>query len=215
MRFGWFPLLFAMAMTASLPAQTPPDGFSLTATYDREGLPVPNWKFHILPSGATDYTSHHSAVGVSDSAIHFQMSRTGMARLARLLSDSHGLVPCETKTKNLARMGDKSFAYTALGAAEVRCTFNYTDNRALAQAAEYLSNVSATLEEGSTLDRLHRYDRLGLDPEMTRLATAAKEGKAEELGAIRSSLEALVADDAVLDRVRQKAAQLLAAAKLQ
>ncbi len=215
MRRSWLPMLFAMALTASVSAQTAADGFSLTATYDREGLPVPNWKFHILPSGATDYTSHHSAAGISDSAIHFQMSRTGAAKLAKLLSDSHGLVPCETKTKNLARMGEKTFAYTAMGSPEARCTFNYTDNKALAQAAEYLSSVSATLEEGITLDRLHRYDRLGLDPEMIRFAAAAKDGKAEELGAIHSSLESLVADDAVLERVRQKAAQLLAAAKLQ
>ncbi len=215
MKLGWFPVLLLFAVPAPMPAQSPAEGFSLTATYDREGLPVPNWKFHILPSGATDYTSHHAAAGVSDSAIHFQMSQTGTAKLSRLLGDSHGLVPCETKTKNLARMGDKTFVYTPLGSAEVRCTFNYTDNKALAQAAEFLSSISATLEAGTTLDRLHRYDRLGLDPEMTRLAAAVKDGKATELGAIHNSLEALVADDAVLERVRQKAAQLLAAAKLQ
>ncbi len=208
-------IVLASLLGPPIPAQSAADGFSLTSTYDREGLPVPNWKFQILPSGATDYTSHHATAGLGDSSIHFQMSRTGMTRLGKLLVDAHGLVPCETKTKNLARMGDKTFVYTPVGGAEVRCTFNYTDNKPLSQAGEYLSQVSVTLEEGVTIDRLHRYDRLGLDPLMTRLAAAAKDGKAAELGAIRTSLEALVADDAILERVREKAAKLLTTANLQ
>ncbi len=215
MRLARWTMLAAALLPLPILAQADGAGFTLTATYDREGLPVPHWTFRMLPGGVVDYTSHHAAAGASDSAIHFQLSRTGLAKLAKLLSESHSLAPCETKTKGLARMGDKGFAYTPAGGAEVHCTFNYTDNRPLGLAAEFLSQVSYTLEEGVTIDRLHRYDRLGLDPVLTRLATASKEGKAPELAAIRTSLEALVSDDAVLERVRLKAAQLLDAAKLQ
>lgn len=208
-------LALALGLTASARCQTAPDSFTLTAGYDRAGLPIPHWMFRIVPGGMVEYTSHHAAVGVSDGDIRFQMSRTGLAKLGRLLAESHGLSPCETKTKGLARMGDKVMTYTPTGGVEVRCAFNYTDNKSLGLAAEYLSQVSYTLEEGVTIDSLHRYDRLGLDPVLTRLAAAAKDGKAPELAAIATSLQALVADDALLERVRLKAAQLLEAAKLQ
>ena len=196
-------------------AQSSAPAFALTATYEREGLPVPQWAFRIAPDGAVDYTSHHAAPGMTDAPVHFQLSPSGAAKLGKWLADAHELVPCETKTKGLARMGTKTLTYTPAGGMAVTCTYNYTDNRPLTQVSEYLTQASTTVEEGMTIDRLHRYDRLGLDPVLIRLATAAKEGHAPELGAIRPSLESLVADDAVLERVRLRAAELLELAKQQ
>ncbi len=190
-------------------------GFSLTETYDRDGLPVPHWSIHIAPGGAVEYTSHHATAGVSDENVRFTLSATGQTRLGKAVEESHDLKPCETKTKGLARMGAKHVVYAPAGGAEVHCDYNYTDNKGLQQMTEYLSNVSYTLEEGATIDRLHRYDRLGLDPVLIRLAGAAKDGRAPELAAIRTSLEALAVDDAVLERVRMRATELLNAAKLQ
>ena len=190
-------------------------GFSLTETYDREGLPVPHWSIRIAPGGKVEYTSHHATTGVSDENVRFMLSATGQAKLGKAVAESHELQPCETKTKGLARMGAKHVLYTPAGGTELHCDYNYTDNKGLQQVTEYLSNVSYTLEEGATIERLHRYDRLGLDPVLTRLAEAAKDGRAPELGAIRMSLEALTVDDAVLERVRMRATELLNAAKLQ
>lgn len=190
-------------------------GFALTATYDREGLPVPQWSFRIAPTGSVEYTSHHALPGIVDSPVRFQLSRTGTAKLGKWLADSHGLSPCETKTKGLARMGTKTLSYTAADGAPVECSYNYSDNKSLTLVSDYLSQVSSTIEDGVTIDRLHRFDRLGLDPVLIRLADAAKAGKAQELIAIRPSLEALVADDAVLERVRLRAAALLQLASQQ
>lgn len=192
-------------------------GLSLTMSYDRPGLPVPHWEFSIHPDGSAVYISKHAAesVGVVDTPVRFTLSRTGAAKLAGWMAQSNSLQPCETRTKNLARMGDKVLVYRADSGAESRCAFNYTDNKALAAASQYLISASYTLEEGATIDRLHRYDRLGLDPVLIRLAAAAKDGKAPELGAIRPALQGLVADDAVLERVRARASQLLVLADQQ
>ncbi len=188
-------------------------GFRLTATYDRPGLPVPHWQMRIAPSGQVEYTSDH-ATGTppaSSGPLVFRLSQGGGVKLQHWFDDSHGMRPCETKAKGLARMGMKTLDYQN-GASTAQCTFNYTDNKPLAAAAEYLLGVSYTIEQGATLDHLHRYDRLGLDPVMTQLATAFKAGQAQEIQAIRPTLDALANDDAVLERVRQKAAELLVAA---
>lgn len=192
-------------------------GFSLTMSYDRQGLPVPHWEFAIQPDGTAMYTAKHAAegLGVDDGPVRFSLSHTGAAKLTAWMAESDGLHPCETKTKNLARMGDKVMVYRPEGGTEARCAFNYTDNKPLSAAAQYLINVSYTLEQGATIERMHRYDRLGLDPVMIQLSAAAKDGKAPELGAIRPALESLVADDAVLERVRAKAGQLLELANQQ
>ena len=186
-------------------------GFTLTMSYDRPGLPVPHWQFLIQPSGAVEYKAQHAegTVGISDEAVRFTLSHTGVQKLAAWMAQSNSLQPCETKTKNLARMGQKEISYQPDGGPAARCSFNFTDNKALASATEYLTHTSYTLEEGATIERLHRYDRLGLDPVLLRLAAAAKEGKAPELAAIRPALESLTTDDQVLERVRVRAAELL------
>lgn len=189
-------------------------GFRLTATYDRPGLQVPHWQMRIAPSGQVEYASDHAGAPAqaASSPVVFRLSKAGSAKLSTLLSDSHGMQPCETKTKGLARMGMKTLEFQQGAKPAATCTFNYTDNKPLAAAADYLLAVSYTIEQGAVLDHLHRYDRLGLDPVMTQLAAAYKNGQAKEMQAIQPTLTSLVNDDAVLERVRQKAADLLAAA---
>ncbi len=203
-----FCLLFAF-LSAS--AETPV--YPLFMEYDRPGLNVPHWSFDIQPDGQTEFKPTYASPqpnGADNAVVRFTMSTSGMQKLQKLLLDSKGMQPCETKTKGLARMGMKTLQYAGANGAPAKCSFNYTDNKPLAAAAEYLTAVSYTLEEGATIDRLHRYDRLGLDAVLIRLAAAAKEAKAPELASIRSSLQALVSDDQVLERVRIKASQLLA-----
>ncbi|GAA3767375.1 hypothetical protein [Terriglobus aquaticus] len=205
---------FLMLLSASAVQAQVASGFRLNATYDRPGLPVPHWQLRIAPTGQAEYTSEHAAGAPPAAAtpITFKLSQAGSAKLMKFLSDSHGMQPCETKTKGLARMGMKTLEFQEGTHAAASCTFNYTDNKPLAAATEYLLAVSYTIEQGATLDHLHRYDRLGLDPVMTQLATAFKNGQAQEVQAIRPTLASLANDDAVLERVRQKAAELLVAA---
>lgn len=215
MRLGVLGVVAALIGVQAGVAQQAAAPFTLVASYDREGLPVPQWTIHIAPDASVDYTSHHAAPGVADVPVRFMLSSTGQAKLGRWLADSRDLSPCETKSKGLARMGMKTLTYTPSTGVSVTCAYNFSDNKPMMQAMEYLTQTSATIETGMTIDRLHRYDRLGLDPVLMRLAADAKEGKAQELAAIRSALESLVTDDAVLERVRLRAAQLLELAKLQ
>ena len=203
----WLPWCAIVLCAARLVAQGP-DGFKLKVIYDRPGLPVPHWELQIEPDGRTKYVSTRSD-GRQTADRAFVFSASGLARLRSALDGAHGLQPCETKTKGIARMGQKQIAYTPAGGSTLECSYNYTDNKGLATATEYLQAVTLTLDDGAELERLHRYDRLGLDPVIQQLAEFAGEGKAVELGSIRPELQSLVEDAQVLERVRTRAAQLL------
>jgi hypothetical protein len=69
--------------------------------------------------------------------------------------------------------------------------------------------IAYTLDGGRRLEFLHRYDRLGLDAEMTSLAREAEAGRALELGTISQTLTVIADDMAVMQRVRLRAVKLL------
>jgi hypothetical protein len=69
------------------------------------------------------------------------------------------------------------------------------------------------MDEGRRLEFLHRYDRLGLDAEMTAMEDSVKAGRALELNTIEPVLASIVKDMAVMERVRQRAAKLLEMAR--
>ncbi len=194
--------------------QTGASPYQLTVEYDRPGLPVPHWRIVIPPRGPAEYTGKPEK-GTGDGVMTFDMSKAGRTRLGMLLSRSNGLQPCETKSKGLANMGAKTFTYAPVNGAAVHCTFNYTDNKPLGEVLDYLLATVNTLQAGLELERLHRYDRLGLDPVMIRLSDDVKEGRALEISAIRPTLQSLLTDDALLERVRTRAQQLLALAEIQ
>ncbi len=216
----WFAGIALLLMPATLlvaqdaSPDTAAPGYKLVVDYDRPGLPVPHWQIVIAPRGMAQYTGAPTK-GNDPGTVLFHISDAGRARLGTMIAKSNGMSPCETKAKGIANMGMKTIEYTPATGAPVHCAFNYTDNKSLSEAATYLLALTDTLQTGLELERLHRYDRLGLDPVMSRLVDDVKEGHAVELTAIRPTLENLIADPALLDRVRTKAQQLLDVAKQQ
>jgi len=57
---------------------------------------------------------------------------------------------------------------------------------------------------------LLEHDRLGLDQEMQAICERAKDGRMQQIFAIREILERLSNDGEVLDRVKKRAKELLA-----
>lgn len=204
---------FALAIQTAV-AQDSTPGYRLVVRYDRVGLQVPHWQVTVPARGMAIYTGKPDK-GNDPGEVRFRISDGGRAKLAALLNRSKGMLPCETKSKGLANMGMKDLTYTPAAGPEAHCAYNYTDNKPLSEVGEYMLSLVTTLQAGLELERLHRYDRLGLDPVMIRLADDTKAGRAVEIGAIQPTLESLVADDALLDRVRSKAQQLLDLVKLQ
>ena len=72
------------------------------------------------------------------------------------------------------------------------------------------SEQAETLLAGARLENLWQHDPLGLDKEMEYLQDAAKDGRVQQIVAIKEILERLEEDPGVLDRVRKRARLLLA-----
>lgn len=115
---------------------------------------------------------------------------------------------CETRQKKVANTGQKTIRYTET-AVDAGCTFNFSEDEDLMDAANAFIAIAETIQAGQRLQHDLRFDRLSLDPEIDSLLGNIKNGSAIEVTNIAPVLQSLVADDHVIDRVRRKAARLL------
>jgi len=184
--------------------------FAWKMTFEREGLPVPEWTIARGMDGKTTFHARR-ADGVAVPETSFVMSVGTSTRLSSLLVASKGMTPCESRAKNLANMGRKTmeFSLALTSAALATCSFNYSENKPLLVIADLGQAIAYTQQAGTELARLHRFDRLGLDREMILLDTAVAEGNAIELQSIAETLHSIATDPLVLERVRSKALSLL------
>ena len=118
---------------------------------------------------------------------------------------------CETGSKKLAQTGRKTLTLHREGKV-LTCTFNYSDDRRVQEAVNAFDAIEVTIEEGPKLVRLRRFDRLGLDAEVSSFLDSVKGGRAIELGNIAPVLRTLAGDGELMERVRNRATDLLAMA---
>ena len=117
-------------------------------------------------------------------------------------------VPCESHLK-VAFEGWKTLTYTG-PSGHGACTFNYSRDKEIQTLGESMQAVAETILEGARFEVLLQHDRLGLDQEMEYFTQAVEDGRAQQVYAIHDILERLVQDNAVLERVRKQAKDLLA-----
>jgi hypothetical protein len=115
---------------------------------------------------------------------------------------------CESHMK-VAFQGWKKLSYEG-PEGHGSCTFNYSKDKEIQALGDQLSGVAETLLAGARLENLWQHDPLGLDKEMEYLQDAAKDGRVQQIVAIKEILERLEEDPGVLDRVRKRARLLLA-----
>jgi len=144
------------------------------------------------------------------SAIHVSEKTT--ARLFATAGVLRSGKECQSGNRHLAQTGKKVLTLTD-GAGEKTCSFNYSDDKRIEDAVTAFGAIATTLEERPTLEHLRRFDRLGLDAELGSFLESARSGRAIELANIAPLLEQLATDDALMDRVRSRAATLLTMAQ--
>ncbi|MGA8041229.1 MAG: hypothetical protein WCA37_00360 [Terracidiphilus sp.] len=88
------------------------------------------------------------------------------------------------------------------------CSFNFAKDKEIGEVADALGSVAATLVEGARVEMIWQYDPLGLDKELKYMSEAADDGRLQQICAIRSILERLREDPAVMEGVRKRARQL-------
>jgi hypothetical protein len=214
------------ALQIAAVATQPAGAASATITFDFSrdvpGAPVPKYLLVVHKDGTGSYGGEAAppqtryAPAASSAPIPFQRDlRLTAATTARLFDLAAQLNyfnrPCASKARNMADTGTKTVSYAGPDGSG-SCTYNFTEIKELVTLTQMMQGIAETMDEGRELDRLHRYDRLGLDAAMTFLAQEAAEGRALELQTIADTLRSIAEDSDVLARVRAKASALRAQA---
>jgi hypothetical protein len=195
---------------------------SIAFIFDRPGLPVPSYTIRIdtlfgsYEGQEVLQTERNSAAPPVSQP--FKRPFTVSAAMAdKVVALAHSLnnfnVTCASKAKNIADTGKKTLSYLGPevhGPLQGSCTYNYSENKDVQALTQIFQGMAETMDQGRRLDFLHRFDRLGLDDAIASLTSEVSEGRAFEIGTIEPSLRSIVADSQVMQRVRTKAAALLA-----
>lgn len=209
----------AAALSNSAQAQTTAQESMITADYTNPGLSPSHWVLTLRRDGTGHF---HADRGVADSAKTTGIEVPDEDRDIRLSKDFTARVfataqghnwfntNCEGHAK-VAFQGWKKLSYIG-PEGQGSCTFNYSQDKQIQSLGEALIGVASTLHEGARLELLLLHDRLGLDQEMEFISDSAKDGRLRQICAIRDILQRLADDEALLERVRKRARNLLAQA---
>lgn len=206
-------LLFAGTAYAQSPA-APAAKAHVRFTVENPQLQPSVYSLDVYEDGTGSYRASYTPAQEGD-AVSVPVDRVIHIHdplLSRLFSTARThhffAMDCEAPHNHVAFTGKKTLAYAG-PEGEGSCAFNYSRDQSLNQLAADMMSVAFTLEEGVKLANEHQYDRLSLDAELEALASAAQEQRALELGNIAPELEAIANDDAVLNRARMRARELL------
>ena len=110
--------------------------------------------------------------------------------------------------KNVASTGAKTLTY-ADTARRFSTTYNATQDRDVEAVTKLFTGISETLEYGERVKFKYRYDRLGLNDELTGMASASQNGWLAEVQLVAPLLKTIANDPRVLHLARMKATQIL------
>ena len=184
--------------------------------FENDQLTPARWTLILAPDGSGHF---HSEQGprkvvkptqeIPDLDRDLSVQPEFASRIFAAAERTHGFQgECESHLK-VAFQGWKTLRYEGPEATG-SCRFNYAADKQIQALADDMVGTAASILEGARIERMLSYDRLGLDREMEFVAEATNDGRLRQLGAIRPILERLAGDEALLDRVRRRARQLLA-----
>jgi len=197
-----------------------PAGATIVYHFDRPGIPVPSYTYTVHEDGSGTFHAKVEPVHAQGAAAATpaEMTETTVpivltaATTAKLFQEVRGTDHfrnrCESKAKNVADTGSKTIEYDGPDG-HASCTYNYTENKALQSVTDTFAGITDTLEFGRRMEYDHRYDRLGLDAEMTALVAAVKDKSVLEVQTIAPTLRSIAMDGALIERVRVAAGKLL------
>jgi hypothetical protein len=191
----------------------------LQVDFSNPGLAPAQWTLVIHPDG----TGHFHAEGGTRTAVDIEnLQPTRIDRDVKLSPAFTGRVfqmtrqkgilgqDCESHLK-VAFQGWKKITYSGPDG-QASCKFNYSKEKETQELGDSLVAVASTIIEGARLELLLQHDPLGLDKAIQYVVEASDDGRLQQICTIREILEKLQEDPHVMERVRKRAATLLARA---
>ncbi len=210
-------LALAAAFLLAPPMQGEP-GAVLQVDYSNPGLVPATWTLLLRADSSGHFHSERGAVKPSGTdAIEpvtvdrdIRLSSAFTAHVFDVMHKQKRLDDgCESHLK-VAFQGTKRFTFTSPADGAESCEFNYSKNREIQSLSDSFVAVASTILAGARLELLLQHDPLGLDQEMQFLIDGTKDGRLQQICAIRGILQKLQDDPSVMERVRRRAGMLLA-----
>jgi hypothetical protein len=218
-------ILFLLAFTAALISSNTPlraqgadqAAATGTITFDRvwpEYTPQ-NVTITVAANGHAKYASHTAAKPpdeADDYQTEFDISPACREKLFSNASEANYFDGDFTFKKHaVASSGKKTLTYTDT-TRHFNTSYDYSENKAIAEITGVFQGISNTIEHGRTLKFKHRFDKLGLEDELKGMESAAEGHNLAQLQLIAPELESILEDASVLNIARQRAKRLLAKA---
>jgi hypothetical protein len=223
----WLADIAVVLSGVSLVGQTGPTTADTSAVkpaevsfqFDRTGLPVPHFTLRVWEDGSGAYQAKQVEIPASATSMRGQAAQTidrtinlSQGTVLKIFKAARGMnyfnIECASKMKNIADTGKKVLSYAGVDGSG-SCTYNFSENKTVVMLTDMFLALANTMDEGRKLEFLHRYDRLGLDAEMTFLSQEVESGRALDIGSISPTLAAIAADSEVIQRVRLRAQKMV------
>jgi hypothetical protein len=139
----------------------------------------------------------------------FQFSPGNRARIFALAGQAGYFAgKIDSGNHKIAFTGTKKLTYRDAGRTST-AEFNYSSLAPVQQLTVLFQSVATTMEFGRRLAHYHRYQKLALDEELTRMEVQAQENQLAELQAIEPVLREIFDDISVMNVVRARAQRLI------
>lgn len=208
-------LVVLLAAALALGAQGEPAAV-FRIEFTNAALSPASWSLTVRPDGTGHFHAERGAAATAgamepevidrDVQLSPEYARSVFEKVRR-----HGPLrdgQCESRAK-VAFQGVKKLSYTGPEGSS-GCAFNYAKDKEIQALSDSLQAVATTLIEGARVELLLQHEPLGLDRALAEMQAGVRDGRLQQVGAIRPLLERLQTDDAVMDRVRRRAQALLA-----
>lgn len=111
----------------------------------------------------------------------------------------------------VADTGNKTLAYSD-SARHFQTSYNWSENNAIDDLTHLFEGIALTIESGEQLRHLMRFDKLGLNSQLTGMEEAASSGQMREIQLIAPILNQIASDSAYMHIAQQRARHLLSLA---
>ena len=199
---------------------------AVTFTLDWPGAQPPHYTLLVASDGEAEYASRPSssndASSASDSlnpssdpidqeafSTHFAISapiRDRIFSLARQANFFNGNF--NYQHHRVADTGSKTLAY-ADSALHYQTSYNWSENKAVDELTHIFEGIGSTIESSRRLEHLMRFDKLGLNAELSGMEQAAQSGQLRELQIIAPVLQQIASNSSYMNIARERARHLL------
>ncbi len=205
-----------LAQVPVLDPRTPndPPAPIISFEYTLDGANPPHYGLTVEAGGRAAYRSDDEVPvkGVESGTpflVKFLISRATADRifdLAKTLNYFQG--DFEYRGGKIANMGAKTLTFKN-GEIYHSTSYNYSQNQNLQQLTTLFQGIANALEYRRRLERLYRYDKLGLDGELKAMEDDLKRNYIAELQVDESILKQIVGDSSVMNITRHRAESIL------